>query len=111
MFDLKNFRKSVGLLQDDIAVLFNISQPRVSAMERTVDDLSPTQMQILKDNFGDNEVMKFYVSNYEVEKFKNHNLLHDPESPYEKMRQDYLELVKDLLDDNKSLRKEIIKSG
>lgn len=106
MFDLKSFRKELKLKQSDLADLFDVSQPRISAMEKTMEDLNPDQMKKLKNIFGENKVMEFYISEGYEEKLKK-NFLHDPESPLEKMRQDYLGLVKDLMEMNKNLRSEI----
>ena len=66
MYDLKSFRKSKKLNQSDIADLFSCVQSNVSDIERYKRDLTPDQLSILIDKYGEYEVMKYYISDNSV---------------------------------------------
>jgi transcriptional regulator with XRE-family HTH domain len=106
MYNLRDFRKKHELKQSDLADLFECNQTNISLIERQLKDLTKEQMKILIDNFGESSVMEFFVPNSEIDKIKS-QLIVDPNSPQEQMRQSYLELIAELLQDNKRLNMEI----
>ena len=61
MFRLKDFRKQHGLNQDDVAALLGCTQPNISSIEKEGKDLTEEQLDILKNKYGEQEVLK-YVS-------------------------------------------------
>ncbi len=62
MFDLKAFRKEVGISQNDLAVLLKCGQPNISSMEKTKRDLDSIQEMILKKQYGNEIVERFKTS-------------------------------------------------
>lgn len=59
MFRYKDFRKEVGISQNDLATLLGCRQPNISAMERTNRDLEPEHERKLKEKFGDELINRF----------------------------------------------------
>lgn len=59
MFRYKDFRKEVGISQNDLATLLGCRQPNISAMERTNHDLEPEHERKLKEKFGDELINRF----------------------------------------------------
>lgn len=53
MLDLQRFRKENGIKQCDIATLFGVSQPYVSAIERGRRPLNEEQFRLLYNRYGD----------------------------------------------------------
>ncbi|UEA86257.1 helix-turn-helix domain-containing protein [Alistipes senegalensis] len=53
MIDLQRFRKEHKIKQCDIATLFGVSQPYVSAIERGVRPLNEEQFRLLYNRYGD----------------------------------------------------------
>lgn len=66
MYDLRSFRKSKKLNQSDIADLFSCVQSNVSDIERYKRDLTPEQLSILIDKYGESEVMKYYITDNSI---------------------------------------------
>lgn len=52
MFDLKRFRKHFKLTQTDIAFLFECGQPNIAAIEGGKRGLTPAQLHILEEKYG-----------------------------------------------------------
>ena len=59
MYNLKAFRKDVGISQNDLAVLLKCGQPNISSMEKSHRDLDPIQEMILKKQYGNSTVDKY----------------------------------------------------
>lgn len=60
MYRLRDFRKKLGLTQNDLAKMFNCVQGNISAMEKNCKDLEDYQLDILIDKYGKEEVMSFH---------------------------------------------------
>lgn len=68
MFDLKSFRKAVGVSQQGLADLFGCGQSNISMMEKTGRDLEYNQITALVSRYGQEIVDKFKVSVDEKQK-------------------------------------------
>ena len=66
MFRLKDFRTENNLKQSDVARIIDCKQPNIAAIEKGK-DLTDAQMQKLKDEFGDEYVLSFYVPDTDVD--------------------------------------------
>lgn len=62
MYNLKGLRKEINKTQLEISVLFNCGQNNISMQEKSNRDLTEEQMSILKKEFGESVVMKYYVA-------------------------------------------------
>ncbi len=62
MFDLKAFRKAVGISQQELADLFGCGQSNISMMEKTGRDLEPNQISSLVSKYGQEMVNQFNLS-------------------------------------------------
>ena len=63
MFDLKAFRRSLGLSQQELGDILGCGQSNISMKERTGQDPEPNQIEILIDRYGLEKVNQFYSSN------------------------------------------------
>lgn len=62
MCNLKGLRKEINKTQLEISVLFNCGQNNISMQEKSNRDLTEEQMNILKKEFGESVVIKYYVA-------------------------------------------------
>ena len=60
MYNLKGLRKEVNKTQSEIAVLFGCKQNNISMQEKSDRDLTTEQMDVLRKNFGEEIVNKYY---------------------------------------------------
>lgn len=61
MFNLKEFRKRIGLRQVDMAEILNCTQPNIVAMERDLKELTEEQFNILSNTYGADLVHEYYI--------------------------------------------------
>lgn len=59
MFNLRAFRKEVGISQSSLAKLLKCGQPNISSMEKTNRGLDQLQEAILKNQYGSDVVEKY----------------------------------------------------
>lgn len=73
MYNLKGLRKEVNKTQSEIAVLFGCKQNNISMQEKSDRDLTTEQMDVLRKNFGEEIVNKYYykISTSNVETINN----------------------------------------
>lgn len=65
--DLRRFRKDRGLSQTEIGSMFGTGQTNISMLENGNRDLTQDQYQILIDEFGESEILKYEIKEPENE--------------------------------------------
>lgn len=83
--NLESFRKANGLVQQDVAKMFNCLQSNISEIERNKKPLEPYQRDILIEKFGQKELDKFLI--------ENDSNIGEPEVTYGIAKRDSYQLV------------------
>ncbi len=91
--EIKEFRKKYNLTQSDLADIVGSTIRAVQSWEQGNRNITQSAIKLISNFISEQE-------------FKS-RLVVDPDSPWELMRKDYLELASSLMKDNKQLRKEI----
>jgi transcriptional regulator with XRE-family HTH domain len=69
MFDLKSFRKNFNITQTQLAELFNCRQSNISMLESGF-TITTEQKDILIRNYGEEKVLKYFLSGEDINEAK-----------------------------------------